>query len=231
MQEQIQIRSGIRVGRWRVAALLGSPVLFLLHAETPWALALWGGDASRFYEFWGGILLLHLATTTLVFWFLKSEGLTRKDIGLASSGTALAVSIAGLCAAGLIATIARELSGYASVDTLGLQAAYPAEREQRVFWIALSLSAGFCEEIVYRGFLIRALQGQGMPLLGAVALSSIAFATIHGLWSWEYFGATALAGGLFAALFLATRRLLPVILIHASIDLLQILELDALFGS
>jgi hypothetical protein len=85
-------------------------------------------------------------------------------------------------------------------------------------WVALSLSAGLCEEFVFRGYLIWAFQ----PLLGvwgAAALSVAAFAAVH-----SYQGAKgALAvGGLgaaFTVVTLAFGSLLPAIALHAIVDI------------
>lgn len=60
----------------------------------------------------------------------------------------------------------------------------PVSRVERHWWLLLSVSAGVCEELVYRGFLLEFLRGRldGGPQLGLTAawlLSSIAFGTAH----------------------------------------------------
>lgn len=60
----------------------------------------------------------------------------------------------------------------------------PVSKMERHWWLLLSVSAGVCEELVYRGFLLEFLRGRlaGGPQLGLTAawlLSSIAFGTAH----------------------------------------------------
>ena len=51
----------------------------------------------------------------------------------------------------------------------------PNTGAERLAFILVSLSAGVCEEILFRGFLIRLLHGGALafPLLGALAASSL----------------------------------------------------------
>jgi membrane protease YdiL (CAAX protease family) len=60
----------------------------------------------------------------------------------------------------------------------------PVSKVERHWWLVLSVSAGVCEELLYRGFLLEFLRGRldGGPQLGLTAawlLSSIAFGTAH----------------------------------------------------
>ncbi len=91
-------------------------------------------------------------------------------------------------------------------------------REKRVFAL-LSLAAGVCEEVAYRGDAIRALA----PVLGAgyaLALTSTVFGILHGYQGWLGTVRTALMGGLLGWGFLATGSILPSIVAHTAIDLL-----------
>ena len=96
----------------------------------------------------------------------------------------------------------------------------PHTRRELAWWAAVSLSAGFSEELIFRGFLIWAFQ----PLLGlwgAAALSLLVFAAAHG-----YQGATgALAVGIVGAFLtlvvLIFGSLWPAVAIHLLIDLQQ----------
>ncbi|HEX2729856.1 MAG TPA: CPBP family intramembrane glutamic endopeptidase [Rubrobacteraceae bacterium] len=57
----------------------------------------------------------------------------------------------------------------------------PSTREERWVFAALSVTAGICEEILFRGFLLFYLQDffLGLPLAAAVTVSSIVFGMAH----------------------------------------------------
>jgi membrane protease YdiL (CAAX protease family) len=95
----------------------------------------------------------------------------------------------------------------------------PATTQERLLWVAVAVSAGICEEIVFRGWLLSTLHGtlhlNGTPL---VLVAAVLFGLAH-----SYQGATgvvltALAGALFCGLYVVTGSLLVPILLHILID-------------
>jgi len=103
----------------------------------------------------------------------------------------------------------------------GFSGFLPETAAERFGFVLLSLTAGVCEETLYRGFLIRYLHESAlaMPLLLALAAASLAFGLGH-----LYQGApallrTGLAGLAFGLLFLLSGSLIPGIVLHALIDL------------
>ena len=95
----------------------------------------------------------------------------------------------------------------------------PGNREQWLwFTLPVSITAGICEEILFRGYLINLLSTQ-MPTLGAAILSSALFGLLH-----IYQGAhnalrIAMVGMGFAAVYLLTDSLLLPILLHIAMDM------------
>lgn len=90
--------------------------------------------------------------------------------------------------------------------------------------------AGTLEELLFRGALVAALARRGLKTPSQLLLSSAAFGLAHAGWSlltgnlalgaFAVLG-TALFGALFGAVYLAAgRRLLPAVVLHASINLL-----------
>jgi membrane protease YdiL (CAAX protease family) len=100
----------------------------------------------------------------------------------------------------------------------------PVTTVERLFWIFMSFTAGFCEELVYRGFSIRALQGRNARTWLAVVLATLAFVLMHGInvISLFPFLTIYIAGLLFSFLFLWRRSLIPGICLHALFDLAAI---------
>jgi CAAX protease family protein len=90
------------------------------------------------------------------------------------------------------------------------------------FGSIVSLSAGFCEEIVFRGFLITYLMtlfsASSYAIWIAISLSSLIFAVLH-----AYQGGVAILKitfltFMFGGIFVMTKSLWPVIILHFSVD-------------
>ncbi|MEP7028768.1 MAG: type II CAAX endopeptidase family protein [Candidatus Eisenbacteria bacterium] len=128
-------------------------------------------------------------------------------IGLLSEGLKHALGAAGLP---LHADSARTLASVAPRDTV-----------ERVLWVVLSISAGICEEFVFRGYLLRQFAAWfGGPWPGLIA-SSIVFGLGH---AYQGLAPVLLITGLgmaFGAIALLTRRLGPGIVAHALTDLVS----------
>jgi membrane protease YdiL (CAAX protease family) len=93
-------------------------------------------------------------------------------------------------------------------------------------WVLLSISAGVCEEFVYRGYLQRQFSAFTRNRTAGLLLSALAFGLSH-----AYQGPSAVIritvyGALFGALATTTRSLLPGILAHATEDIVSGLSLN-----
>lgn len=87
---------------------------------------------------------------------------------------------------------------------------------------ALSFTAGVCEELLFRGFLIAWLVAMtGMGDWPAMLLISVAFGVAHFYQGPSGMLKTGLAGAFLGALYLLTGSLLVPVVVHALIDLLQ----------
>jgi membrane protease YdiL (CAAX protease family) len=93
----------------------------------------------------------------------------------------------------------------------------PHTAEEHNFFTIISLTAGFCEEVLVRGFLLWYFAvWTGLPL--AAILSSLVFGFGHIYLGWRHMMRTGLLGLVFVAIVLATQSLWPTIIIHAAID-------------
>jgi len=107
-------------------------------------------------------------------------------------------------------------------DALGRVAfLLPRSRPERLWWIALSTTAGVCEEIVFRGFLLHYLltYAPGIGISGAIILSSVIFGLGHLYQGPLSAGLTAAVGAVLAVSYLATGSLWVPIVLHAALDL------------
>lgn len=85
----------------------------------------------------------------------------------------------------------------------------------------VAISAGVCEEIIYRGYLLRYLQASpwGFPLGWSLLASSAVFGLAHLGQGVKGLLATAFIGLILGGLYIGTGSLLFPILVHALIDL------------
>ena len=91
-------------------------------------------------------------------------------------------------------------------------------KEYRWFMYGVSISAGICEEILFRGYLIQAL-GDYLPTYGAVIISSVLFGLPHIYQGPIHVIRTAVLGLIMALIYLATESLLVPILLHVLVDM------------
>jgi uncharacterized protein len=102
--------------------------------------------------------------------------------------------------------------------TLALLPRTPGER--RLFTL-VGVTAGVCEEWLYRGFflaVVAALAG-GLPTGALVVVAAAAFGLAHAYQGRVGILTTGLLGGVMAAIYLQTGSLLVPVLLHAVIDL------------
>lgn len=101
----------------------------------------------------------------------------------------------------------------------------PATNRELGHFLFLSVAAGVGEEIIFRGFLMHYLVfwfgHTPTDTLAAGFFSAVIFARLHGYQGWVAMIKILFLAMLFAALFVLTRSLWPVIIIHALIDMVS----------
>jgi len=104
----------------------------------------------------------------------------------------------------------------------------PVTVEERRWFAPLSISAGVCEEVLFRGFLLRYFHAFPfhLELMLALVVSSIVFGVAHLYQGIRGVIETAVMGFLFGMIFLLTGSLLVPIVVHAVIDLRLLLLLQ-----
>lgn len=106
-----------------------------------------------------------------------------------------------------------------------LERMLPTTARERSWFFALSATAGVCEEVLYRGYLIWYLIAWTWALaphhsfLAAAIASSLVFGAGHAYQGARGMLLTAAVGGFLAAVYWITRSLLAGMLIHALMDL------------
>lgn len=85
----------------------------------------------------------------------------------------------------------------------------------------MSVTAGFTEEVIFRGYLIWALS-QFMPLAAAAAIAIVHFVFLHRYQGWRGMRQVLLITTTLTALFLVTGSLIASIVLHVFIDIINI---------
>ena len=96
----------------------------------------------------------------------------------------------------------------------------PHTSDELRWFVALSLTAGFCEEFLFRGYLIWAFQ-PWLGWWGAAALSLLVFIAAHAYQGTAGVIRTGLIGGAFTLLVALAGSLVPAIALHALVDILS----------
>ena len=218
-----------------LAVLIGFPIiatlisLLLLNRPLITNLGL-----DFFNTFWTIIIGWYLIQIYLISKIITSAGWKWADIGFSFSKKKTFYFIGGylLFAFGLLTFIELALAN-SIVDTEKLNlisSLTPKTTTSRVIFIIMGLVAGLAEEIVYRGFAIKALESNNVNKWVAVFVATIPFIFQHGLKSIDQFWWFLTWGVVFGILFLLLKKLTLNIIIHwlvilsAMIAILQVVE-------
>lgn len=200
-------------------------------------------DARR--SFYGRLLVLEwgLAVLALIVW-LSAPGVDAAAVGLVwpRSWPGPLELLLVVLVLGFVVASTRALRGGALVEaavpsrpghsppgrgrhaeppgqaTLALLPRTPAER--RLFTV-VGVTAGVCEEWLYRGFflaVVAAVAGD-LPSWLLVLVAAVAFGLAHAYQGRAGIALTGVLGGVMAALYVGTGSLLLPVLLHAAIDL------------
>jgi membrane protease YdiL (CAAX protease family) len=93
----------------------------------------------------------------------------------------------------------------------------PHTRREYIGFLALSVTAGFCEELLYRGYLAWALSPWLGDIVGMVVVV-IVFGVGHSYQGVRGVIKATLAGAVMGAIVLGTGSLIPAMIVHGLID-------------
>jgi uncharacterized protein len=160
-------------------------------------------------------------------WRAWAHGYTRPELGLSTGPNLLGTVIAGIVGTILLASLHwmnfRRMGRLLDKLPPRVQAMatriLPQSARERVPFSALAITAGCCEEFLYRGFAMAAFARAGFPIWAAVVVSSVLFGAAHLYQGRGGLIGTGILGLLFGAFRAYTGSLLPVAAWHAAIDI------------
>jgi CAAX protease family protein len=197
-------------GRVRLKRLLAEPSF-----ETKEKLALYGSTIA-----------FQWMLTGLVAWRALARGLIARELGLAqkfSVGLFL-VSVGGAVLLAVFQWFNLRRVGRMSGPVPELmrklaERLLPGKTVELAPYCALAVTAGVCEEFLYRGFAMAALSRAGIATWAVVIITSIFFGLAHAYQGKGGIVGTGLMGFLFAGCRLMTGSLIPAMAWHAAVDI------------
>jgi len=211
--------------------------LFVLIIAYP-GMQLLGGDVETVTELLRtmtpGMLIFMLATTIVVQWAIFglnwgtvfSEGTGLRGLGLTKLtplhlAWAIAFWLAAIVLLGGIAWVLAQF-GYEIPGEIGLL--IPESFGGKLVWVAVSITAGFCEEVAFRGYLMTRfrLLFKSNSWVVPTILSSVIFGVCHAYQGIAGFILITIYGALFSLLFIRTKSLWPGIIAHFFQDVMYI---------
>lgn len=148
-------------------------------------------------------------------WGPRAVGFVPMPPGLLA-GWALVVTVAGLA----LMLGFRIVGGALGVEESGiLRELLPRTAGERLAFVGVSLLAGLCEEIIFRGYALPVLGG-AIGIVAAGVVTSLAFGVLHAYQGVLGMVRTAALGGMLAWAFVASGSIWPLVAAHAVLDLL-----------
>ncbi len=208
-------------------------IFFVLGVIVPWRgraklqrlLAKPRVEPAERLSVYGSTIAFQWLATAVAAWRAWAHGFSIAQLGLAIPGLSLLMVTA--VGAVLIVTLQwlnlRRMGRSASPLRRPLQdlaeRILPQGTTELIPFFALSVTAGLCEEFLYRGFAMAVLSRIGLPVGVVILFSSVIFGLAHLYQGRAGFVSTMVLGILFGASRSAFGSLLPAMVWHMGVDL------------
>lgn len=160
-------------------------------------------------------------------WRASAHGYNRAALGLGTGPNLLRSVIAAVCGTVLLAGLhwmnfrrMGRLRDRLPARVLAMASRIlPQSGPERAPFLALAVTAGCCEEFLYRGFAMAAFSRAGFPIWASVVVSSVLFGAAHLYQGRGGLIGTGILGIIFGVCRALTGSLIPVVAWHAAIDI------------
>ena len=161
----------------------------------------------------------------IVAWRVFTRGLSLAELGLSlrNDGVLVVTSIGGGVLLGVLhwlnlRRLAKRIEGRGSQLRAVAERILPHSNAELIPYAGLALTAGICEEFLYRGFAMAALFRAGLPDWSVVILSAVLFGMAHLYQGRSGFAGTLLLGLVFGSVRILCDSIVPLMLWHAAVD-------------
>jgi uncharacterized protein len=164
--------------------------------------------------------------TGVCVWITRTNYLTLNDLGERPGNAYRTLVISGILLAIILLLVGaqKKQTKKASPEKLNksldrVRRLIPKTPTERAVWILVSISAGVCEEILYRGWLLSLFAATLGSVWFGLLISSIIFGLAHAYQGRNGILGTGVLGIIFGLLFIFSGSLIPGQVLHAVIDL------------
>ena len=210
-------------------------IFFVLAVVVPWRgrarlqqlLAKPRVEGSERVSLYASTIAFQWIAVAVAAWRAWAHGFTKLELGLAVrdwvSVVGLAVGGAAVLAVFQWANLRRvgrsDAPARIRLQALAERILPQAPRETRIF-LVLAVTAGLCEEFLYRGFALAAFGRAGLPGWARVGVSAVLFGLAHLYQGRGGLVSTTILGLLFGSVRLAVGSLIPVAAWHTAVDVI-----------
>ncbi len=179
-------------------------------------------DKPKFYYANAAVLWVGVVLVCLL-WIIADRSFSMMGFRIPEVD-GIVMGLTGLFVFTYVLETTTELRKEGSVEELKKSAPFlPATGREFLHFSFLAFSAGFCEEVVYRGFLVNYLMWIcDDPVLGitvAIWLPAIIFGLVHMYQGWASVLKISIMSLLFGAIFIFSQSLLIVVILHFLVDI------------
>lgn len=211
---------------WVIFLVLGVLVPWRGRKRLQHLLALPRVEAKEKLALYGWTIAFQWALLGVVAWRAFARGLTSSQLGLAGelSLGLVCISLVGGAFLGAVQwfNLRRVSRTSGPIPELMRKLAarlLPANNLELAPYCALSLTAGVCEEFLYRGFAMAALSRAGLVTWAVVVVTSILFGLAHAYQGRSGIIGTTLMGFILAGCRVWTCSLIPGMVWHSAVDI------------
>src|ERR1700733_10205962 len=173
---------------------------------------------------WNILALWSLAGACV--WIAQMNYLTLNDLGLRAGNAYRTLLVSGILVAIIVLLIGAQKIQKKKASPQQLNNALdrvrrmlPKTPTERAVWIAVSLTAGICEEVLYRGWLLSLFAATLGSFWLGLLISSIIFGFAHTYQGRNGILGTGVLGAIFGLVFIFSGSLIPGQVLHAAMDL------------
>ncbi|MBZ5718863.1 MAG: CPBP family intramembrane metalloprotease [Acidobacteriia bacterium] len=214
-----QANSGLIAPAWHTAAVL--VVLFGFSAFSVWrasqTTASNQGPRARAVSY-VVIMVFEWLTVAFIGWGVRRRGIRIADL-IAGSWPKWTAILRDLGIAMLFLVLSNVVLGIMrfalkATPTRAMRDIIPQTPAEIGLWIVLALTAGFCEEVIFRGYLQKQLGLMTKSAAAGLVLQGIVFGACHGYQGAKFMITIAVYGCLFGWLAYQRRSLRPGMIAH-----------------
>jgi CAAX protease family protein len=164
------------------------------------------------------VMLFEWATIAFIWWGVRRRGIHMRELIGGSWPRAidvlrdLGIAVGFLIVSGII------LNGLGYLlkakENQAIRNLFPHGRTEIILFLLLALTAGFCEELIFRGYLQRQFAALTQAAAGGIVLQAMAFGLGHGYQGWKLMLVITVFGTLFGLLAQWRRSLRPGMIAH-----------------